>query len=146
MNPENQNTNLPPQQVSPAQTITPVPEVIQNNYQTNAETKSPEIQMNKQNMETKSPSEYKKVANLWLIVGFVIWFASNAIRQYYPSIIIMGWILFFIGYSMFIFGCINYVKAKGYHWAIGFLGMLNLIGLIILVLLPDKNKALQQNI
>lgn len=89
-------------------------------------------------------TEYKKKANQWLIVGFVVWFAGNVLKgladgqslQFF-----LGYALFLLGYSLFIFGCINYSKAKGYHWVVGLLGMLNIIGLVILAVLPDKHKV-----
>jgi hypothetical protein len=44
-------------------------------------------------------------------------------------------------YAIFIWGCVELAKAKGYHPLWGALGILNLIGLLILILLPNKNKA-----
>lgn len=90
--------------------------------------------------------EYKKKANLWLIIGFIVWLVGNILKgiteeqgiQFYA-----GYFLFILGFGLFIYGCINYVKAKGYHWAVGLLGTLNLIGLIILAILPDKQKVIK---
>ncbi|MFC1710158.1 hypothetical protein ACFL0F_00665 [Patescibacteria group bacterium] len=144
MNQENQNTDSQ-QPIQPIQSVTPVTSSNQSVSQTNTDVNSQGAQNNEQGTKTKSPSEYKKIANLWLIIGFLIWLAGNAVRQYYLSMAIIGWLLFLIGFSMFIFGCMNYVKAKGYHWAFGLLGILSLIGLIILVLLPNKNKVLDQS-
>ena len=42
-------------------------------------------------------------------------------------------------YRMFTWGCINYAQGKGYPGALGLLGLLSCIGLIILVCLPDRN-------
>jgi len=86
--------------------------------------------------------EYKKKANLWLIIGFVVWLAGNAVKgtaQGQP-VQMFGYGLFLVGMGMFIYGCMNYVKAKGYNQYWGLLGLLNLIGLIVLAILPDKNK------
>lgn len=51
-----------------------------------------------------------------------------------------GGILALIGYGMFIWGCIEYAEYKGYTWKMGLLGLLSVIGLIIMVCLPNKNK------
>jgi hypothetical protein len=39
-----------------------------------------------------------------------------------------------------IIGLAYYAKAKGYHGALGLLGVLSCIGLIILAVLPDRTK------
>jgi dipeptide/tripeptide permease len=87
---------------------------------------------------------YKKEANKWLVSGFLVWFVGNILRgttqaqnpQYF-----LGYGLFITGFGLFIYGCVNYVKAKGWHWAFGLLGVFSLLGLLILYFLPDKNKA-----
>lgn len=88
--------------------------------------------------------QYKKEANKWLLLGFIVWFAGNILRgglfgesEMYS---LLGSVVFIIGFLMFLYGCINYTKAKGYGWIVGLLGLFNLLGLIVLVLLPDKNK------
>jgi hypothetical protein len=45
-------------------------------------------------------------------------------------------------FVVFIWGCVELAKAKGYHPIWGMLGILQLIGLIILIVLPNKNKIL----
>ena len=45
-----------------------------------------------------------------------------------------------IGSIMLIVGLAYYAKAKGYHGALGFLGVLSCIGLVILAVLPDRAK------
>lgn len=51
-----------------------------------------------------------------------------------------GWIFNLAGTILFIWGCSWYARGKGYHGAMGFLGLLNILGLIILACLPDKHK------
>ncbi len=43
------------------------------------------------------------------------------------------------GIFLFIWGCTCYAKGKGYGRGVGLLGFLNLIGLLILLGLPDKH-------
>ncbi len=43
-----------------------------------------------------------------------------------------------------IYGLCCYAKGKGYHWAWGLLGLLNIIGLIILISFPDRYKSIRE--
>lgn len=45
-----------------------------------------------------------------------------------------------IGMILFFYGLYNYAKAKGYSGWFALLGFLYIIGLVILVILPDKRK------
>ena len=45
-----------------------------------------------------------------------------------------------VGTIVFIYGCMLYVEEKGYGKVYGLLGLLNIFGLIILAVLPNKNK------
>ena len=44
------------------------------------------------------------------------------------------------GMALFIWGCCCYAKGKGLHPALGLFGLLSIIGLIVLVCLPDRCK------
>jgi hypothetical protein len=56
---------------------------------------------------------------------------------------IIGLILLLVGLGFFVWGCLNYSEGKGYSKWLGLLGLLSCIGLVILVLLPDKHKESQ---
>lgn len=88
-------------------------------------------------------AKYKKQANTFLISGFFIWFLGNILKNEALGLSLkpIGWIVFLAGLSLFVYGCTIYSKAKGHHPALGLLGILNLIGLIVLALLPDKHKS-----
>lgn len=45
------------------------------------------------------------------------------------------------GAISFIWGCAQYAKGKGYSTYWGALGLLWILGLLVLIFLPDKNKA-----
>ena len=85
-------------------------------------------------------AEYKKKANLY-VGGAILGGILLAILSYgmgmkgglgsVPNLLIA--IPFFIGLYY-------YAKAKGYSGWLALLGFLHLLGLIILVLLPDKKK------
>jgi hypothetical protein len=54
--------------------------------------------------------------------------------------IVLMWVLMISGTAMFIVGLGYYAAAKGHsRWA-GLLALLSIIGLIVLVCLPDRNK------
>ena len=53
---------------------------------------------------------------------------------------LLGLVLKFSCLGTFIWGCVELAKAKGYHPAWGALGILTLLGLLILIILPNKNK------
>jgi hypothetical protein len=44
------------------------------------------------------------------------------------------------GGLIFIWGCGQYARAKGYSPWFGLLGLLSIVGLILLVFFPDKHK------
>ncbi len=44
-------------------------------------------------------------------------------------------------FTIFTWGCVELTKTKGYHPIWGALGILQLIGLLILIVLPNKNKV-----
>ena len=47
----------------------------------------------------------------------------------------------FAGVVLLVVGLCFYAKAKGYHAALGLLGLLSCIGLLILALMRDKTKG-----
>jgi hypothetical protein len=82
-------------------------------------------------------AEYRSKTNLFIGVGIALKIVGNLIARSSPLI---GWLIAATGGVLFIVGCCFYAKAKGYHGAVGLLGLLSCIGLIVLILLPDKFK------
>ena len=76
-------------------------------------------------------AEKKSKTNIGVGIGFVVQLLGNALRA-------QGGALVTIGLVMFIWGCMSYREGKGYsRW-------LGLLGLIVLVLLPDRHKGLSR--
>lgn len=48
--------------------------------------------------------------------------------------------LFVVGWPLYLWGCMTWMKGKGWPPLLGLLGILNIPGLIVLSLLPDKHK------
>ena len=66
----------------------------------------------------------------WLLSAF---FPIEAIRRSAPLLISFGLVSVF-------FGIYRAGTAKGYGWPVAFLGLLNLIGVVIVKFLPRKEK------
>lgn len=85
-------------------------------------------------------AEYKTKTNIGIGVGLIIQFIGRAIISGMPDNSFIGLLLVLVGFIMFIWGCGCYAMAKGYSQFLGILGILSCLGLIILVILPDKHK------
>ena len=86
-------------------------------------------------------SEYKKKTNIGVGLGIITQIIANVVSAGGGEWdMIIGGLLGFVGTVFFIYGCISYAKGKGHHGAWGILGLFSIIGLIILVLFPDKHK------
>jgi len=90
-------------------------------------------------------AEKQTKSNIGVGVGFVVAvigrvLAGQGTASQNQGIIILGAILSLAGSAIFIWGCVNYAQGKGYSPWLGLLGLLSCIGLIVLVILPDKNK------
>lgn len=79
--------------------------------------------------------EYRSKANLWIGIGLLLQFGSLLVI---PEPINALGIL--AGFVMILIGCGNYAIAKGYSGLLGILGIGSILGLVILICLPDKNK------
>jgi len=85
-------------------------------------------------------AEYKSKTNIGIAIGLILEIVGNVIRMQMPNLALVGAIIALVGAVFFIWGCMNYAVGKGYSKFLGLLGLLSCIGLIVLVLLPDKNK------
>jgi len=81
--------------------------------------------------------------NIGIGFGLLLQLAGRALLKGLagPGIAMLGWPLALIGLGVFIWGCCNLAKSKGYSWPLGFVGLLWLIGYLILVLLPHKRRV-----
>ncbi len=91
-------------------------------------------------------AKLKDQANKWLIIGFIVSVAGNILKMYYTtsSLGSLGGLVALVGAGIFIYGCMLYAQAKGQNKWLGLLGLFSLLGLIVLVLLTDKNKSLSK--
>jgi len=85
-------------------------------------------------------AEYKTKTNTGVALGIILEIAGQIIMRQMPNLALAGTIVMLVGVVFFIWGCMNYAVGKGYSQFLGLLGLFSCIGLLILVLLPDKNK------
>ena len=85
-------------------------------------------------------AEYKSKTNIGIAIGLILEIVGNVVRMQMPNLALVGAIIALVGAVFFIWGCMNYAVGKGYSKFLGLLGLLSCIGLVVLVLLPDKNK------
>jgi hypothetical protein len=81
---------------------------------------------------------YRKRVNIGVGVGILLQLAgiSFTFEAGYSELInMLGALMFLAGLSLFIWGLCMYAKGKGRHWAWGFLGLFNVLGLIVLFFL-----------
>ena len=81
--------------------------------------------------------KYKSRTNIGIGLGFVLQLLPRLMG--FPPV--LAGLCAIAGTILFIWGCCSYAIAKGHSWAWGLLGFLSLLGLIILLFLPDRNKA-----
>ena len=67
--------------------------------------------------------------------------SSGAIETAW-SIVRLVCLIIWIGAAVpFVSGCMFYAKSKGWHWAVGLLGIFNLAGLLVLWQIPRLPRA-----
>lgn len=82
--------------------------------------------------------KYKKRTNIFIGIAFLV---GVFLRPNTRGLI---FIIFIIGdIILWVLGCYNYAKGKGYHGAWGALGVFPLVGAIVLIFFPDKNKVVK---
>src|SRR5262249_7975029 len=58
-----------------------------------------------------------------------------------PIQFLFSWVYYIASCLLFIWACTNYAMAKGLPNGFGYLGMLNVFGLIILYLVPSRKRG-----
>jgi hypothetical protein len=84
--------------------------------------------------------EKKYGTNIGVGIGIVLQLIGRMMQLQSDDLMIVGLVLILVGAVFFIWGCVNYCQGKGYPGAFGLLGLLSCVGLLILVVLPDKHK------
>ncbi len=82
--------------------------------------------------------KYKNKTLISISLGFLFIVISFILMS---SEILYHWVLVYFYNALFIWGCYNWAKGKGYNGAWGLLGIFNIFGFIILAFFPDKHKS-----
>ena len=83
--------------------------------------------------------EYKRNTNIGVGIGWLLSVFANVMhKQNYPPIMVLP--VFVAAAALFLWGCSQYAKGKGYSGWWGALGLLYLIGLVVLVFMRDRHK------
>ena len=90
--------------------------------------------------------EHNRMGFMLGIPGLCLQIAGNVLGGYLPEAMggagsIVTALVTLCGYALLIAGLCYVAMAKGYHWGLGFLGLLSCIGLLIIAVLPDKAAA-----
>ena len=85
-------------------------------------------------------AEYKTKTNIGVGSGIVLQIVGRSLQGQGESTMLLGFLLILVGFGAFIWGCASYAQGKGHSQWFGALGFLSIIGLIVLVVMPDKNK------
>jgi hypothetical protein len=83
--------------------------------------------------------EFKKNTNIGVGAAILLQVGAKLLMNHgYAGI---GYAVTIAAGVLFVWGCGQYAKAKGYSTWFGLLGLLYLLGLVVLVFFPDKYKA-----
>lgn len=84
--------------------------------------------------------EKRMNTNIGVGIGFLLQLAGFLLLQTGGTTGILGLVLLLISWPVFIWGCMNYAEGKGHSKWVGLVGFGGIIGLIILILLPDQDR------
>lgn len=72
-------------------------------------------------------------------VGILLFVGLSVIHQTNPPVFVM-WLLMIPAMAVYVPGCAFYARSKGYPWWVGLVGFGAVLGLIPLILLPDRTS------
>lgn len=89
-------------------------------------------------------AEYKTKTNIGVGLGILVQILGRTLAGTGDSgLALLGLVVSLVGLVLFIWGCAQYAKAKGHSPWFGALGLLSILGLIVLVFLPDRHKEVR---
>lgn len=78
-----------------------------------------------------------------IIVGYVLMFVGRLAAMTGEAGAALGLIIALVGLLVNVVGCMQYAEAKGHSRLVGLVGLLSCIGLLILLLLPDRYRGVR---
>ena len=67
------------------------------------------------------------------VLGYLLSYAGNMAA-------VAGLLLLMIGTLVFLWGCMNYAEGKGHSRWVGLMGLASIIGLVVLIILPEQGS------
>jgi hypothetical protein len=94
--------------------------------------------------EDRRIERFKTRTNLGVGIGIVSMFVGGGIAQQESEMLLAGVAASLGGWALVLWGCVNYMRWKGYSGWFGLFGYLLLIGIVILVCFPNRRNQLLQ--
>jgi uncharacterized membrane protein len=86
-------------------------------------------------------AEKRTATNVGLGLGLPLQFAGLLLQLQGEAQYVSGLLLALAGLAVFTRGCVRYAQGKGRHAATGLLGLFSVVGLLALLVLPDRHPA-----
>jgi hypothetical protein len=83
-------------------------------------------------------AEQKAKAYAGIIFGFIVQAIGRGIANISYEGAVIGAIIGVGGVVLFVWGCMNFAEVKGHSKWLGLLGLLSCVGLLIMILIPEK--------
>ena len=83
--------------------------------------------------------EKQTKTNIGVGIGVLLQLVGFYLARTADTDAIIGLILILVSMPVFIWGCMNYAEGKGHSKWVGLVALASIIGLIVLILLPDHN-------
>jgi drug/metabolite transporter (DMT)-like permease len=83
--------------------------------------------------------EKRTKTNIGVGLGALLQLVGLYLAQTADTAAIIGLVLILVSMPVFIWGCMNYAEGKGHSTWVGLVALASIVGLIVLILLPDKN-------
>jgi len=77
--------------------------------------------------------------NVGIWLGLILQLVGRFVTNLGPDAGLFGLAIIFLGAVIFVWGCMRIAAEKGYSKWLGLLGLLSCIGLLILLVLPERN-------
>jgi len=86
---------------------------------------------------------FKLQAAIGIVPGIIMQLFGQQLRDHArgQGVLVLALVLWVAGIASFIWGCVGYSAGKGYTKWLGALGLLSCLGLLVLVVLPDRRKG-----